>query len=76
MVRLKILPNDKNSGCKFIGHIEFGNPNGKYDWGLQIVRDSGDAPNLDILLWFDMEESGSYSEVIGDIHDLKNGETN
>ena len=55
----------------FIGRIEFGNPNGKYDWGFQIVHDSGDAPRNDILLWFDMEEAGAYSEVIGNVHDSK-----
>lgn len=68
--------DDTYSGINFIGHIEFGNPNGKYDWGFQIVHDSGDAPRNDILLWFDMEEAGAYSEIIGNIHDSKPEPTN
>ena len=38
----------------------------------------GAKPNTDILLWFDMEETGAYSEIIGNIHDnpelIKGGE--
>ena len=30
---------------------------------------AGDAANLDILLWVEMEEEGAYIEVIGNIHD-------
>lgn len=30
---------------------------------------SGEKLNIDTLCWFDMEESGAYSEVIGNIHD-------
>lgn len=56
---------DVHSGCEWIGRVEFGNPNGKYDWGFQLVFISGKKPNTEILLWFDMEEAGVSAEVIG-----------
>lgn len=58
-----------NEYTKWSGYIEFGNPNRNYSWGWQIVRMSGDRLNTDTLLWFDMEESGAYNKVIGNIHD-------
>lgn len=54
---------------EWTGKMEFGNPNAVYTWGWQLVHLSGKKPNIDTLLWFDMEESGAYSEVIGNIHD-------
>ena len=60
---------DKFNGYEWIGRMEFGNPNAGYTWGWQLVHLSGEKPNIDTLLWFDMEESGAYSEVIGNIHD-------
>lgn len=58
-----------NERTKWSGYIEFGNPNGNYSWGWQIVRMSGEKPSAYTLLWFDMEESGAYSKVIGNIYD-------
>lgn len=60
---------DLNAEYEWIGRVEFGNPNEEYNWGFQLVFISGEKPNTDILLWFDMEETGAYSEVIGNIHD-------
>ena len=60
---------DTNAEYEWIGKVEFGNPNAEYNWGFQLVYISGAKPNTDILLWFDMEETGAYSEVVGNIHD-------
>jgi len=60
---------DKFNGYEWIGRMEFGNPNAGYTWGWQLVYISGEEANVDTLCWFDMEESGAYSEVIGNIHD-------
>ena len=60
---------DKCSNYEWIGKVEFGNPNAEYNWGFQLVYISGAKPNTDILLWFEMEETGAFSEVIGNIHD-------
>lgn len=60
---------ESNEGYEWIGRVEFGNPNGGHTWGWQLVWTSGEKPNTDTLLWFDMEESGAYSWVIGNIHD-------
>ena len=63
---------DKPNDYKWIGRIEFGNPNCGYTWGFQIVHLSGPEPNIDTLCWFDMEEGGAYSEVIGTVFDEEN----
>ena len=60
---------DKPNDYEWTGRIEFGNPNGGYTWGYQIVHLSGPEPNIDTLCWFDMEEGGAYSAVIGTIFD-------
>jgi uncharacterized phage protein (TIGR01671 family) len=60
---------DESAGYEWIGRVEFGNPNGEYNWGFQLVYITGTKANTDTLLWFDMEESGAYCEVIGNIHD-------
>ena len=60
---------DLNAEYEWIGRVEFGNPNEEYNWGFQLVFIKGEKPNTDILLWFDMEETGAFSEVIGNIHD-------
>ena len=69
---------DKFSDYSWIGKIVFGNPHCQYSWGYNIVFVKGAKPNTDILLWFDMEETGAYSEIIGNIHDnpelIKGGE--
>ena len=60
---------DEKYDYEWIGIVEFGNPNAEYNWGYQLVYIKGAQPNTDILLWFDMEETGAYGEVIGNIHD-------
>ena len=60
---------DANNGGSFTTIVSFGNPNGKYDWGFQLVQMGGDNFNTDILLWVDMEEAGAYIKVIGNIYD-------
>lgn len=64
---------DRPNDYKWTGRIEFGNPNGGYTWGYQIVHLSGPKPNIDTLCWFDMEEGGAYSEVIGTVFDEEAG---
>ncbi len=68
-----------NVDCAFTAVVLFGNPNGEYNWGFQLMRISGANANTDILLWVDMEETGAFIEVIGNIYDnpeLIGGKTN
>ena len=71
---------DKFSDYEFIAVVMFGNPNGEYNWGFQLKRISGASANTDILLWVEMEETGAFIEVIGNIHDnpelLERGDNN
>lgn len=60
---------DINAETEFFAVVEFGNPNGFYSWGYQLKHIYGDEPNLDILLWIDMEETGATCEIIGNIFD-------
>ena len=60
---------DINAETDFFAVVEFGNPNGFYSWGYQLKHIYGDEPNLDILLWIDMEETGATCEIIGNIFD-------
>ena len=61
---------DDKIGFEFMAIAEFGNPNGTYSWGWQLKPISGDTfVNPDILLWLEMEETGAYAEIIGNIHD-------
>ena len=67
---------DRPNDYEWTGRIEFGNPNGGYTWGYQIVHLSGPKPNIDTLCWFDMEEGGAYSEVIGTVFDEEKSHEN
>ena len=60
---------DKYNEMEWTAVVVFGNPNGEYNWGFQLMRISGANANTDILLWVDMEETGAFIEVIGNIHD-------
>lgn len=53
----------------YYAYVEFGNPNGLYTWGWQLVPLCKTAFAVEILHWVDMEESGAFIEVIGNIHD-------
>ena len=60
---------DKWSGNTWYAKVEFGNPYGEYSWGWEFVYIKGDKVNTDCLLWVEMEETGAYCEVIGNIYD-------
>lgn len=60
---------DRNYDTKWRAAIEFGNPNGNYSWGWQLNPIEKVDINTDILCWVEMEETGAYCEVIGNIHD-------
>lgn len=64
---LKLTDETNNAEC--IVRVEFGNPNGEYNWGFQFVRISGDEMSTDVLLWIDSEDTGAFTEVIGNIYD-------
>lgn len=60
---------DRNYDIKWRAAVEFGNPNGNYSWGWQLNPIGKVDINTDILCWVEMEETGAYCEVIGNIHD-------
>ena len=60
---------DTINEIEFNAVVEFGNPNHDYSWGYQLKHILGEKPNLDILCWVDMEETGAFIEIIGNIHD-------
>lgn len=60
---------DKNNDIRMKAYVEFGNPNGEYNWGYQLVPIGKLKANLDILLWVEMENTGAFIEIIGNIHD-------
>lgn len=59
---------DTNNNYDFTAVVLFGNPNGEYNWGFQLKRIGGVIANTDILLWAEMEETGAFIEVVGNIH--------
>lgn len=60
---------DRNVCFDTMAVIEFGNPNGLYNWGWQLKPLENKPFAMEILHWVDMEESGAFIEVIGNIHD-------
>ena len=60
---------DENVCFDTMAVIEFGNPNGLYNWGWQLKPLENKPFAIEILHWVDMEESGAFIEVIGNIHD-------
>ena len=57
--------------------VEFGNPNGEYNWGWQLKPIKGVGINPDILLWVETEMPNVSCNVIGNIYqnpELKGGE--
>ena len=50
-------------------YIAFGNPNCQYNWGWQLVPLQKKPFAVEILHWVEMEETGAFIEVIGNIHD-------
>lgn len=61
---------DINNGIEWRAYVVFGNPYGEYNWGWNLMY-TGENPKVDtdILLWVEVEETGAYCEVIGNIHD-------
>lgn len=60
---------DTNLDYTWTGVIKFGNPNGEYNWGWQIVPIGDVDVNTDILLWVETELPNIKCEIIGNIHD-------
>lgn len=60
---------DRNVCFDTMAVIEFGNPNGLYNWGWQLKPLENKPFAIEILHWVDMEDSGAFIEVIGNIHD-------
>lgn len=58
---------DKNVDESFFSIIMFGNPNGFYNYGWQLKPIGETDFNVDILCWVDMEDTGAYIEIIGNI---------
>lgn len=57
-------PHDDN---EYMAIVYFGNPNGLYNWGWQLVFKQPFNLNPDILCWVGMNEVGVSCEVIGNI---------
>ena len=60
---------DRNTDYKWRAVVLFGNPNCEYTWGWKLKPIVECETNTDILCWIDMEESGAFCEVIGNIFD-------
>ena len=60
---------DRNTDYKWRAVVLFENPNCEYTWGWQLKPIVECETNTDILCWIDMEESGAFCEVIGNIFD-------
>ena len=60
---------DEITGFETFAFVEFGNPNGQYNWGFQLVPMEKKPFAVEILLWVEMEETGAFIEVVGNIHD-------
>ena len=60
---------DEHNEMEWTAVVVFGNPNGDYNWGWQLNAIEEFDGNKGILLWVDMEESGAYCEIIGNIYD-------
>ena len=60
---------DRNICFDTMAVIEFGNPNGLYTWGWQLKPLENKPFAIEILHWVDMEDSGAFIEVIGNVMD-------
>lgn len=63
-----VILTDEITGFKTFAFVEFGNPNGQYNWGFQLVPMEKKPFAVDILHWVEMEETGAFIEVVGNIH--------
>ena len=65
-----LLTDESNIGRdEWKAKVVFGNPKGEYGCGWNLVPITPCYFNTDILLWVDMEETGAFCEVIGNIYD-------
>lgn len=53
----------------YYARVQFGNPNAQFNWGFQLVPMCKTPFAVEILHWCDMEESGAFIEVIGNIYE-------
>ena len=60
---------DEHNKIEWTAVVVFGNPNGEYNWGWLLNAIGEFDGNKNILLWVDMEETGAYCEIIGNIYD-------
>ena len=60
---------DTNNNYKWKAIVKFGNPNATYNWGYQLHPIGEYKVNTDILLWVEMEDTGTICEVIGNVFD-------
>ena len=60
---------DTNNNYKWKAIVKFGNPNATYNWGYQLLPIGQYKVNTDILLWVEMEDTGTICEVVGNIFD-------
>lgn len=60
---------DAHTNYTWFAIVVFGNPHGRYTWGWELAPLDKCEANTDILCWIEMEESGAYCEVVGNIFD-------
>lgn len=60
---------DEISECEWKAVVKFGNPNGEYNCGWQLVPITECDANKDILMWVETGMGYMYCEVIGNIFD-------
>lgn len=60
---------DEINKCEWKAVVKFGNPNGEYNWGWQLVPITECDANKDILLWVETEMDYMFCEVIGNVFD-------
>lgn len=65
---LKLCADDMGEIQEWTAVVEFGNPNGFYDWGFQLKPIDDKGVNPEILLWVETELSHVSCKIIGNIH--------
>lgn len=60
---------DRNTDYKWVAIVRFGNPNHEDTFGWQLEPIWKCEANTDILCWVEMEETGAFCKVIGNIFD-------